>query len=151
MAGIAGLARGDMAGRLLQSVLRKVRAAVTGGTCLRFDRGLCVIHGCRGPVDIATLVAGVALFGHLDVRCRHGQRVLAGIGRVVTGRTNTNRQHMAHLGRLESTEILVAVGALLGARGNMSGRQALGRCPVMAGRAFAVGRRIMSVGNGCPA
>lgn len=110
-----------------------------------------MIHARRRPSDIATLVAGVALFRDLDMRCRHGQSVLASIGRVVTARALSDRQDMAHLGWFKSTEVLVTIGALLVTGRDMPGRQALGRCPVMAGRALAISRCIMSVSNSRPA
>lgn len=147
VAGIAGLPGSNVAGRFLQCVLRKVTTTVTGRTSLCLDRRLGVIHGCRRPIDIATLVASITLFGDLDMGRRHGQGILAGIGRVMTGGTLANSQHMTHLGRFEGFEILVAVRTLLGTRRNVPCRQAIRCRAVMAGRALAIGRRIMSVSD----
>ena len=150
MTSVAGLDRCHVSGWLLQGILREIGAAMTGGTRLGLHGRLGVVHGRRRPIDIAALVAGIALLGDLDVGRRHGQRILAGIGRVVTGRTQANRQHMVHLGRFEGIEVLVAVRTLLAARRDMTGRQAQRSCSVMAGGALAISRGIMNEGNRRP-
>jgi len=136
--------------RLLLGVLREIGAAVAGRTSLGLHRRLRVVHGRRRPGQIAGLVAGITLLRHLDVAGRHGQGVLAGVGRVVAGRALADGLRVVHLGRLEGHEVLVAVRTLLAARRDMAGRHAQRSRAIVAGRALAVGGRIVGISHAGP-
>lgn len=139
-----------MGARLLLGILREVGTAMTGRAGLRGDRWLRVIHGCGRPGNIAALVTGITLLGNLNVSGRHWQRILACIGRIMAAGTLTNRHHMVHLGRLEGNKVLVAIGTLLCPCRDVSAGDTKSRRSVMASRAFAIGTRIMSIGNTRP-
>ena len=144
VAGTALQARRDMGRWLDLRILRKVAPAVAG----RATGQAGVIHPGRRPGDITQRMAGIALTGHRDMRRRLGERVdrhvcPAMAGRTVPGRRRTGCPRMVHGGRPETGVVLVAGIALRRTR-DMRGRLAQRRCPVVACRTPADGRRIMA-------
>jgi len=81
-------------------------------------------------------VAAVALLRHLDVGRRHGQGVLARVGRIVAGRAATGRPGVVHARRCEGGEVSMA-GIAGRSRRNMRAR--LGR-PLVRRAIVAIGR-----------
>lgn len=121
--------------RLYLGILRQVSAAMAARTIGQPG----VIHHRRCPVGKSIDVTGVTFCCHLNMANGFGQGILGDKCPVMAGRTSAAHSDVAHLGRFEGIEILVAIAALLRTHRNVAGRFPQGCCSVVACRTVAIG------------